>query len=93
MAGLTCPKCGSSKIQAVTLKGRGYSDGLGALGCLFFGLPGLLLGLLGGTPDRVQYICMSCGHEFQQREGLGWLLAIVLVGGIVLILLLALSTG
>ena len=56
----TCPKCGSTSIQAVK---KGFSAGSGCLGTLLAGPFGLLCGFCGS--NKMSSVCLQCGHKWK----------------------------
>jgi len=69
---MTCPKCGSMNVQAISeyeSETQGYGCCKGLLGYLIFGPIGWLCGLcgMGGqrTTTKVLWVCNNCGNKFR----------------------------
>ena len=69
---MTCPKCGSEKVQAVSevsSKSKGFGCCKGGLGAILLGPIGWLCGLCGmgkgKTTTNVLWVFSSCGHKFK----------------------------
>lgn len=73
--GVHCPKCKSTKLQALmeTDVQGGYRAGRGCLGYLLFGPLGFLCGAC-GKKSKIQatnnslFVCMECGFKFIELE-------------------------
>ena len=60
---VTCPKCGSQQVQVMK---QGFSGGRAAVGALYAGAIGALLG--GGlNANDIQVACARCGHTWKPR--------------------------
>lgn len=57
--GGSCPKCGSTQIQAMK---KGFSAGKAIVGGAVFGPVGLAGGAIGA--NKVQLVCLRCGEKF-----------------------------
>ena len=88
--GLSCPRCGSRRLQAVT---RGFHFGRAAgCGCLTGSwLVALLAGGLGA--GRIEFVCMDCGRRSRLDEGRGGggCCALFLLAAIIAVLVLLLA--
>lgn len=62
----TCPKCGSTQIQAISeTETKGYDPGSGCCGAILLGPFGLLCGLCGMKSKTTnRRMCLKCGHKF-----------------------------
>ena len=87
--GLSCPRCGSRRLQAVT---RGFHFGRAAgCGCLTGSwLVALLAGALGAR--RTEFVCLDCGRRSQLDKGCGrgGCCAVILIAAIAALLVTAL---
>ena len=74
---MTCPKCGSEKISAVSeteTSNKGFDCCLGILGAILFGWVGWLCGLCGmgegTTKSKIIYVCSNCGQKYNSTKEL-----------------------
>ncbi|MDR1329472.1 MAG: zinc ribbon domain-containing protein [Oscillospiraceae bacterium] len=84
LAGVNCPNCGSTDLQAVVenktnVRGGGYSLATGCCGSIFLGPIGWLCGA-GSRKTRTHsrnthythyWICKKCGTKFKNEEASG----------------------
>lgn len=61
---ILCPKCYSNQI---TTSKKGFSGTKAVAGAIATGGIGLLAGTIGS--NKIEIICLSCGHKFKPGEG------------------------
>ena len=64
MTNAKCPKCGSTNIQILGEKKKGFSVGKAVGGALLTGGIGALVGFT-GKKGKYDVFCGDCGHRYQ----------------------------
>lgn len=63
---IACPKCGSSNLQVLGNKKKGFSVGKAVGGALLAGGIGTLAGFA-GKKGKYEVFCMDCGHRWKTK--------------------------
>lgn len=63
---LSCPCCGSTKIQPLGQHRKTFSVGKAIGGTVLTGGVGALAGFIGKKTNQTDFVCMSCGKQFKK---------------------------
>lgn len=64
---ISCPKCGSHDLEAVSSTKKPLSLSKGIIGGVFFGPVGAAGGAILGNKGKVIFLCHKCGYTWETK--------------------------